>query len=171
MLSLIEQAKKFAELKHMGQTRKFDKNNAYINHPLAVAERLAYFCKDEAMIAAALLHDTIEDTNTSYGEILQLFGIKVANLVEELTSDKEEANKIGKAQYLTNKINGLSEDARLIKFLDRENNVSDFPKSPMEFSKRYAKETQYILDHLNFEPSCNEKIIINSIREKISPYL
>ena len=171
MSDLTDKARKFAEMKHMGQTRKFDKSNPYINHPLAAAERLEYFYKDEAMIAAALLHDTIEDTNTSFEEILREFGNRVANLVKELTSDKEEANKIGKAIYLTNKINGLSEDARFIKFLDRENNVSDFAKSPMEFCIRYAKETQYILDHLNFEPSINEKIIINSIREKITLYL
>jgi (p)ppGpp synthase/HD superfamily hydrolase len=168
---LTDRAKKFAEKKHINQTRKFDENLPYISHPTAVAERLASIINDEEMIAAAFLHDTLEDTQTTYEEISQEFGNRVADLVQELTSDKKEEKLVGKAEYLTKKINDLSPEARLIKLLDREHNVSGFLQSPPEFCQRYAQETQYILDHINITPSPLEIQIIASIREKITPYL
>ncbi|MHA1601968.1 MAG: hypothetical protein ACTSUI_03060, partial [Promethearchaeota archaeon] len=91
--------------------------------------------------------------------------------VKELTSNKKDEQLIGKAQYLTNKINNMSDFARLIKFADREHNVSDLSKEFDSFSSRYAKETLYILNHLNFVPNQDELILIESIRKKIDPFI
>jgi len=86
---LVLDAALFAATKHAGQLRK-DGHTPYINHPLEVAHIL---CReggigDPEMLAAALLHDTVEDTETTPEEIEEAFGVKVRNLVMELTEDK-----------------------------------------------------------------------------------
>lgn len=78
---------------------------------------------------------------------------------------------MAKAKYLTEKINNMTKEARIIKFADRENNVSDLSMDHIEFSLKYAKETKYILDHIDIIPDLGEEEIIQSIRDKISPYL
>lgn len=167
---LLEKAKQFASERHASQERKYEKT-PYINHPIAVTDRVMEFSNNVEIIAAALLHDTIEDTPTKFEEIQKEFGEIVAGIVNELTSDKEQAQLIGKDKYLTHKINHMSNNARLIKLADREHNVKDLGKAPIEFQKRYAADTAYILNHLEFQPSTTEKLLIKSIWEKITPFL
>jgi (p)ppGpp synthase/HD superfamily hydrolase len=167
---LIERAKEFATVKHQVQKRKFG-GGAYIIHPTNVAKRVQEFTSDSEIIAAAYLHDTVEDTKTTFNEIFKHFGTNVGLYVFELTSDKVKAKKQGKAKYLRDKINSMSIGARLVKFADREDNVSDLDKDPPEFRERYATETEYILDHLIFKPTQYEESMITSIRQKIRPFL
>jgi (p)ppGpp synthase/HD superfamily hydrolase len=167
---LIEQAKAFATERHKNQPRKYE-GTPYITHPIAVAARLEQFSHDPELIAAAYLHDTVEDTSTTLDEIGEKFGKRVQCLVHELTSDKPLAQKVGKAKYLIDKINHMSAQARLIKFIDREHNVSALDHGPKSFSERYSKETAEILSNLNFSPSFEEQEIITSIWEKIRPFL
>jgi guanosine-3',5'-bis(diphosphate) 3'-pyrophosphohydrolase len=179
-MDLITKAKKFAKEKHGNDTRKFS-NKFYYTHPFSVADRLKKFKKvknNENILAAAYLHDTLEDTETTSKELRREFNEKIANLVIELTSDKENyknnedrTDHLAKAKYLTDRINNMSRDARLIKLADREHNVSDIPNASESFIKRYMEETHYILEHLQFKPNKEEKALIDSIRNKIQPYL
>ncbi len=178
-IDLVIRAKVFATAKHEGQTRKYQPEVPYVTHPLKVAEMLQKIRDIPELVAAALLHDVVEDTSTTIEEIKTHFGEKVASLVAELTSDKKLQKQMGKAKYLTEKIRYMSLDARLIKLLDREHNVSDLNTdaniSDLEhsdnFARRYSKETKEILDNLNLQLSPEELTIIKRIREKISPFL
>ena len=80
----------FAAGKHRLQRRKDADASPYINHPIAVATVLAVEgdVVDEATLLCAILHDTVEDTDTTFAELGQRFGAEVADLVRELTDDK-----------------------------------------------------------------------------------
>ena len=162
----INKAIEFAKQKHKNQKRKFQ-DEPYFNHPIRVVKILQNYSNEEDLIIAAYLHDTIEDTKTKFEEILELFGEKVAGLVLELTSDKKEAKKVGKAVYLANKVNEMSDEAFLIKLCDRLDNVSGFEHEPKDFVKRYRAETEYILKNIRKDLSAANKELIAKIREKI----
>ncbi len=170
MTDLISLALEFAREKHKKQTRKFE-NTPYIEHPIGVVNILSDFTNDEAIICAAYLHDTIEDTNTNLLELKTMFNQEIASLVEELTSHKKDQEKIGKPQYLSRKLNGMSEKAKMIKFADRLHNVSNIGKGPINFSRRYAQETAFILNNISFKPNKIYEQLIGKIWEKINPIL
>lgn len=135
----ILKALEFAKLKHEGQVRKVS-NEPYFSHPLIVSYLLVSF-KDsknlDDLICASLLHDTLEDTDTTFEEIAKEFGPLVANIVYELTSDKDEIEKIGKKEYLMKKMIHMSSYALTIKLVDRLSNVMD---SPTAQTKKDTKE-------------------------------
>ena len=85
-VDLVERAYRFAEKAHEGQFRK--SGEPYFTHPLTVASILAKLMLDAPTIAAGLLHDTVEDTDTSLDEVELHFGDQVRRLVEEVTDDK-----------------------------------------------------------------------------------
>jgi (p)ppGpp synthase/HD superfamily hydrolase len=85
---LIGKALEMAEKAHAGQTRNGSGGMAYIHHPVAVAELLAQHGFDESTVAAALLHDVVEDSEMSIEDIAAAFGQRVADLVAALTEDK-----------------------------------------------------------------------------------
>src|SRR5690242_21150845 len=89
-LALILRAASFAARKHSGQRRKGAEAEPYINHPLEVARLIADEggVDDPAVLAAALLHDTVEDTKTTPAELRSTFGEEIAALVAEMTDDK-----------------------------------------------------------------------------------
>lgn len=80
----------FCALKHTNQRRKDHASTPYINHPIGVAYILTSEgnVTDPDVIMAALLHDTVEDTNTTLDEIGETFGAKIKNIVREVTDDK-----------------------------------------------------------------------------------
>jgi len=180
-MNLINKARKVAKKQHGDKRRKCGDKKLYYTHPFAVADRLQDFKRyrnNDNVIAAAYLHDTLEDTPMDYQGLKDQFNEKIADLVRELTSDSAHYNfkegdsgYLAKAKYLTNKINKMSEEARVIKLADREDNVSSLSKCSPSFANRYAKETQYILTHLTFEPNKTEKQLITLIWEHITQYL
>lgn len=85
---LIAKALEMAEAAHAGQTRRGSGGMAYIHHPVAVAELLAANGFDEQAVAAALLHDVVEDSETSVEDVAATFGEPVARLVAALTEDE-----------------------------------------------------------------------------------
>jgi (p)ppGpp synthase/HD superfamily hydrolase len=85
---LIGRALEMAEKAHAGQTRNGSGGMAYIHHPVAVAELLAEHGFDERAVAAALLHDVVEDSEASIEDIEARFGEPVARLVAALTEDE-----------------------------------------------------------------------------------
>ena len=120
---IVEKALKFATNAHAGQYRKYT-GEPYVNHPIAVCNLVSDFTDDKDILAAALLHDTMEDCEVTYEDINSEFGKRVADMVKELTNDKEEISKKGKVDYMVNKLNKMSEPCFLIKMCDILNNMS-----------------------------------------------
>lgn len=164
-LTEIKKAYLFAYEKHKGQYRRFNKK-PYITHPLETARLVAKITPNKDLIIAALLHDTIEDTDTTYYEINLKFGDDVMYLVKELTTDNVNT-QMTKKKYLAGALNNMSSDALLIKLCDRLHNVSSLELSPKKFFWRYINETKYILDSLNRELSKEHIELINQIKIKI----
>jgi (p)ppGpp synthase/HD superfamily hydrolase len=167
---LCNKAFVFATQRHFGQKRKYLSEIPAIEHPSSVANRIAEFTSNPEIIAAAFLHDTLEDTTTTFEELKQRFGVRIAQLVLELTSDKDQSHRQGKAVYLSEKINHMSPAARLVKWADREHNVSELALCPLNFAQTYADQTLYIIDHLTIRPTADELVLIKSIRQKIQPF-
>ncbi len=160
-VKLLE-AMEFSANRHRFQRRKDEHATPYINHPIQVA----YTCaaageSDLDLLMAALLHDTIEDTETTYEELCDRFGSLVADLVIELTDDKllsAEERKIKQVASASQK----SEKARKIKLADKICNVNDMLNHPphewsiqrrfeyIEWSKQVVdqmKGTQSVLEN------------------------
>ena len=85
---LLERAYSVAVEAHRGQLRK-DRSSPYVGHPLAVAELLSGAGLDEATIAAAILHDVVEDSELRLGDVVEGFGLEVGELVGALTDDRD----------------------------------------------------------------------------------
>ncbi len=172
--SLVKKALKFAEEKHKNQFRK-DNKTPYIEHPKRVAEIVRKFKKShniEALISAALLHDTLEDTDTNIAELSQNFGGLIALLVLELTSDKEAIKRMGKENYLAMKLKSpkkVSDWGLVIKLADRLDNIRDINGLDKKFKKKYIKETKKIIQSLEKERklSNTHKKLINEIKKEI----
>jgi GTP diphosphokinase / guanosine-3',5'-bis(diphosphate) 3'-diphosphatase len=121
----------FAERKHRGQLRKDEAQTPYISHPLKVAALISAADEkcDPHVLMGAILHDTIEDTETTSDELRDLFGAKVTNFVLEVTDDKSLEKAVRKAKQLE-KASSLSDGATLIKLGDKICNVSDVVCNP-----------------------------------------
>jgi guanosine-3',5'-bis(diphosphate) 3'-pyrophosphohydrolase len=130
-IGLVIQAAHFAADKHRDQRRKGVRNTPYINHPLEVAERLNRVAgiEDPTILAAAILHDTIEDTETTRAELASLFGNAIAALVAELSDDKGLTWQQRKRLEIEHAPR-LSPTAKLIKLADKTCNVADTASNP-----------------------------------------
>lgn len=154
-LFILLMAFEFASEAHKNQKRKFT-NEPYMIHVEETSHLLLEETKGESNtedFIAALLHDVVEDTPISLNEVGRHFGGEVMALVKELTNDREAITKEGKKEYLSKKINSMTERALTIKLCDRLSNVISLekPNIPKEFIKRYVEETQYILDGIDRE--------------------
>jgi guanosine-3',5'-bis(diphosphate) 3'-pyrophosphohydrolase len=136
----------FAARKHRDQRRKDAEASPYINHPIEVAEILARVAgvSDVRVLQAAVLHDTLEDTNTSPDELEREFGSTVRKLVEEVTDDKT-LRKETRKQVQIEHAPHLSPHAKLIKLADKICNVRDVTHTPPK-----AWDHQRRLDYLDW---------------------
>ena len=127
------QAVNFAADKHRDQRRKGVESSPYINHPIQVAELIVRVgdVDDLAVLIAAVLHDTVEDTETTFDEIEKAFGLEVRDLVAEVTDDKSlpKAERKKRQVEHTAQISGR---AKLVKIADKTCNVRDVTHSPPE---------------------------------------
>ena len=130
-LGVVLRAAAFAAHKHRDQRRKDARATPYINHPIALAEVLHSDggVSDPRVIAAALLHDTIEDTQTSYGELRGQFGEEVADTVVELT-DTKFLGKEARKRLQVAKAGKASDAAKQVKLADKICNLRDILASP-----------------------------------------
>lgn len=130
-LDQIIDATLFAANKHEGQVRKGENDTPYITHPMAVARAITEIGRvgDPLVLQAAILHDTIEDTDTTEDEIRQHFGKKVLQLVLEVTDDKSLEKMERKRLQVVHAPN-LSYEARLIKLADKLLNSQDILNVP-----------------------------------------
>lgn len=152
----------FAAERHKNQLRKFS-TTPYITHPEFVTCLLSRYTDDKEILEAALLHDVVEDTDTTLEEIKEYFGCRVAALVEELTVDDKIKKLMGKKKCMSLHINSISSDALLIKLVDRLHNVMGLlhDNLPKNFIEWYCKETVYILNNLNRELNKRQQQLIN----------
>lgn len=119
----------FATQKHKLQDRKSD-GASYIIHPLDVMNRLIQAgVVDEDVLIAAVLHDTVEDTDTTFDEIEELFGVEVKMLVKEVTDDKS-LDKVTRKKLQIKHAKHASNGAKLIKLADKLSNLSDLDSNP-----------------------------------------
>ena len=121
----------FASGKHRTGRRKNKAKTPYINHPIAVAHHLATVAgvSDSATLIAAVLHDTIEDTETTREELDATFGAEIRQLVEEVTDDKELDKEVRKQRQIDHAPK-LSPRAKLIKLADLSCNLTDILNDP-----------------------------------------
>jgi len=127
----ILDALQFAAHKHRDQRRKDLESSPYINHPIALANVLwrEGGVQQPEVISAALLHDTIEDTDTTEAELRQRFGKKVAGIVAEVTDDKSLDKAVRKRLQVEHAPH-LSREAKLVKLADKISNLRDMAASP-----------------------------------------
>jgi guanosine-3',5'-bis(diphosphate) 3'-pyrophosphohydrolase len=130
-LEMVVRAAHFAAHKHSDQRRKDAKASPYINHPLALAEMLTSVggVRDPVVLAAALLHDTIEDTQTTAKELTKHFGPVVAGIVVEVTDDKR-LEKTERKRLQVEHAATTSRRAKLVKLADKICNLTDILGSP-----------------------------------------
>ncbi len=123
-IRLVSEAAELAARRHSGQQRKARANEPYVNHLAEVASLLSAATngEDAELVAAGWLHDTLEDTETTYEELSQRFGLRIAGLVQECTDDmslpKSERRKKQVAEAPSK-----SSGAKLIKIADKISNV------------------------------------------------
>jgi guanosine-3',5'-bis(diphosphate) 3'-pyrophosphohydrolase len=121
----------FAADKHRNQRRKDAEASPYINHPIALANVLANEggIEDVNVLCAAVLHDTIEDTETTAEELTSIFGAKVTSIVIEVTDDKSLAKEVRKQRQVEHAAL-ISTEAKLVKLADKICNLRDILASP-----------------------------------------
>ena len=119
----------FAAIKHKDQRRKDASKSPYINHPIDVANLLAYVGADADVIMAGVLHDTVEDTDTSFDELVKEFGPRVADMVQEVTDDKS-LSKVERKQLQIDHAETISSGAKMIKLADKISNLRDLHDNP-----------------------------------------
>ena len=129
-IGLVIRAAHFAAQRHRDHRRKDTKQRPYINHPIALASTLSEVgVRDPDVLAAALLHDTIEDTETSYDDIRGTFGRPIADLVAEVT-DAKFLEKASRKRIQVSRAGHSSDKAKLIKLTDKICNLRDMLGSP-----------------------------------------
>jgi len=154
-------ALEFAATKHRDQRRKDVHASPYINHPISLARTLTVEggVTDTLALMAAILHDTIEDTDTTYEELRVRFGRTVAGVVREVTDD----SSLPKAQRKQAQIDNaphVSKRAALVKLADKIVNLRDMDANPpalwpLERRREYFDWARSVVDQL---PQVNKKL-------------
>ena len=157
-LALLFRALAFAAHKHRDQRRKDAEASPYINHPIALAEVLTGEggVTDIGVLAAALLHDTIEDTATTLEELNRRFGERIAGMVAEVTDDKA-LPKIERKRLQIEHAAGICPGAKLVKLADKICNLRDVAERPpakwdLERRREYFEWAKRVIDGLRGVP-------------------
>ena len=152
-MEIVLRAAAFAAEKHRNQRRKDEEASPYINHPITLAHILVRVgIEDPVVLASALLHDTIEDTNTTLDELEIVFGYEIANIVAECTDD-ERQSKLERKQAQIDHAARLSYKAKLVKLADKIANVSDINGAPpagwsLERKREYSDWAKQVVDRM-----------------------
>ena len=166
----VRKAIRFATFMHRNQQRK--DGTPYIRHPLSVMNNVFRFKQSnhiELLLASAALHDTLEDTDATYYDIVNEFGFGVGSIVLELTTNEQMKKELGKERYLEIKMRAMSKWALVVKLCDRLDNVSDLLQCDDIFRNKYVNETIAIITYLfdNVDFSRTHIMIIGEILDKI----
>ena len=168
--TLILRVASFAAQKHRNQRRNDSDATPYINHPLALASVLAEEggIVDSTVICAALLHDTIEDTDTTANELSSEFGEAISSIVSEVTDDKN-LPKLQRKHLQIEHAAQLSDHAKLVKLADKICNLRDMASSPptdwsIERRREYFDWAKQVVDQLRGTHSGLEKMFSEAYR-------
>lgn len=191
-MSVLEKARDFAKLKH--EKQKDDAGlNYFETHLQVVVDILANVTDDENILAAGYLHDTVEDTETTYEELVKEFGKTIANLVMEVTHDGEK-DKYGR--YFPRL---KSKEGILIKFADRLSNLSRMDVWDDKRKAQYLKKSKFwktdptqegvdltvkLINHLKWQydssckcdgyvpgcMNCDYQVLLGHLENKVSLY-
>lgn len=144
----------FAADKHRHQRRKDIHASPYINHPIALAHVLT--CEagiaDPVVLAAAILHDTLEDTKTLFAELEDRFGLEVATIVQEVSDDKNIPTEERKRLQIEHAAQ-LSKRARLVKLADKICTIRDVASNPpvgwsLQRRRKYFDWAKAVVDRM-----------------------
>lgn len=154
----LQYAYNFAKRKHddTGMVRR-GSGQPYFVHPEMVAEVVAAYGGTATEIEAALLHDTLEDTNTTAEELEAIYGPTVAQIVEEVTNFQPEVDRLGKEEYINRELLELSPSALLVKAADCLVNSLDRPKPGQ--AERIARNFAYLLEYRDDIPDNVRRLI------------
>ena len=153
LLSLLFKALAFSAEKHTKQRRKDIDKTPYINHPISLANILAQrWVIDENVLCAAILHDTIEDTETTTDELQEHFGEKITSIVLEVTDDKSIEKSVRKQKQIEHAAS-ISHEAKLVKLADKIANITDIINTPpvdwsSDRKKEYFNWAKAVVDNL-----------------------
>ena len=166
----IEAILEFAKERHAGQTRA--DGSPYVNHPIRVSEIVAKYkpsSNSNILKAGALLHDVLEDTYTSYRELIDKFGLVVASLVMEVTSSDFVSKMVGKQIYLSHKMRYMSSYALVIKLADRLDNLTDVHALPVAKIQKTFFDTIYMLNYIETKRilTKSQENLVNAIRLRL----
>lgn len=167
-MNLVLKALDFARERHHGQVRKVS-NLPYITHPVAVSYIVASFKHSrhhEELLTASILHDVLEDTETTFVELAERFGPMVSSIVAELTNCADSIREMGKLEYHKRKLVGMSSYALVIKLADRLDNVRDNPTHKM------IRDTRELMDHVEKRRrlSSTHKRLMGAIRLSLNSW-
>jgi GTP diphosphokinase / guanosine-3',5'-bis(diphosphate) 3'-diphosphatase len=153
-IGLILKGLNFAAQKHRDQRRKDEEASPYINHPITLAHLLwnEAGVQDAIVVTVALLHDTVEDTQTTLTELEQEFGSEIAGLVREVTDDRSLPQQERKQRQVEHAAH-LSPRAKLVKLADKTANLRDMVMAPPanwspERKQEYLAWAKSVIDQL-----------------------
>jgi guanosine-3',5'-bis(diphosphate) 3'-pyrophosphohydrolase len=162
----------FAADKHRDQRRKDRQATPYINHPVS----LAHILTDEGgiddidVLCAALLHDTIEDTDTTADELIAHFGERIASIVLEVTDDVDQHWTVRKQTQIDHAPH-LSFEAKLVKLADKISNVRDVLTTPPDWSierkQAYLKFAAAVVDGLRGTNAALEAVFDTLVARRV----
>jgi len=153
-LKLILKALSFAAHKHRDQRRKDQAASPYINHPISLADILCNegHVTDVEVICGAILHDTVEDTETTESELVKEFGSAITSIVMEVTDDKTLPAPERKRRQVMHAAHA-SDKAKLVKLADKIANLRDIVSCPpvgwpLERRQRYFDWARDVIDQI-----------------------
>ena len=153
-LKLMFKALAFAADRHRNQRRKDVDSSPYINHPISLANILCNegHITDVDVICAALLHDTLEDTDTTAEELETEFGAAIRDIVMDVTDDKTLDKAIRKQRQIEHAAH-ISDTAKLVKLADKISNLRDVASCPpaewsIDRRREYFDWAKAVIDRL-----------------------
>ena len=171
-ITKILRAASFAAHKHKDQRRKDPEASPYINHPLALARILAEEggVQNASTLCAALLHDTLEDTDATQSELASQFGEEVAAIVAEVTDDKSLAKEERKRLQIEHAPH-LTDPAKRVKLADKIANLRDVATTPPvdwspERRREYFDWAKSVIDRLRGVDSRLEAVFDAAFRAR-----
>lgn len=147
---IVMRAEEFAKYAHRNQVRKYT-GEPYFNHLKEVYSLVrTHFCNED-VLCAALLHDALEDTATTYVELVEYFGIVTANLVLDLTdiSKPEDGNRAARKKIDREFLHSRRPIVQFIKCADIISNTASIVEHDPDFAKVYLKEKELLLDGMH----------------------
>ncbi len=169
-MTLLVAAIRLASSAHSGQLRKYTEE-PYITHPLRVMAKVCGECMTELDAAAAVCHDVLEDCTEYYSEKMKDLDFNLWLYVRELTNPSKQHQNLARQvrkQMDRDHLETITDSAKIIKCLDRIDNLRDMSQAPDDFKRIYTAESRLLADALlKYQPSMKLEHIVLTLREVI----